>query len=119
MTLPRESLKYSRLSTFWNFPRGPARAREVSSSLNGIMLLITTVIWLLFVFRILKKFTVERRRELPPSPCPCSFLALRPRIVRTLVRWGANQTSTKYGHSIGGASVRLVRGLESQVVGAC
>ncbi|KAK4030072.1 hypothetical protein OUZ56_023030 [Daphnia magna] len=27
----------------------------------------------------LKKFTVERRRKLPPRPCPCSFLVRRPR----------------------------------------
>ncbi|KAK4013800.1 hypothetical protein OUZ56_026353 [Daphnia magna] len=66
-------------------------------------------------------FTVERRRELPPRPCPCSFLARRPRrnIVRTVVRWGENQTSPKYSHSIGGATVCLARGLESKVVGGC
>ncbi|KAK4027258.1 hypothetical protein OUZ56_016269 [Daphnia magna] len=32
-----------------------------------------------FAGRHLKKFTVERRRELPPRPCPCSFLVRRPR----------------------------------------
>ncbi|KAK4013725.1 hypothetical protein OUZ56_026277 [Daphnia magna] len=39
--------------------------------------------------------------------------------VRTLIRWDANQTSTKYGHSIGRMTMCLVRSLESQVIGAC